>query len=77
MQFHHFFKIVKKVNTTSRWIIWYEDIYECYGSIIRSICIFSLRDLQFLITRREFFANKFILEENPIVYQCMEGNLKT
>lgn len=62
----------KRVNSTARWIIWSEDIFECFGSIFHSICRFSCQDLQYLISRREFFANKFLIEESPTVYQCME-----
>jgi hypothetical protein len=39
---------------------------------MHGVCIFSLRDLSLLITRHEFFANKFILDYDPIAYQCME-----
>ncbi len=65
------------MNTTTRWIVWDGDIYECFGSIFHGVCRFTFRDLPFLITRYEFFANKIILEENPIVYQCLEEWIKS
>ena len=42
------------------------------GELRHNICVFSLEDLPELVTRHEFFANKFLLEFDPIGYQCME-----
>ena len=62
---------LRRVNTTSRFIIW-GDSFKCNGKYQRGVCIFSFGDLSLLITRHEFFANKFLLDYNPIAYQCME-----
>lgn len=34
--------------------------------------MFAIEDLPELVTRNEFFLNKFLLEYDPIAYQCME-----
>jgi hypothetical protein len=42
------------------------------GIYIHSVCVFSIRNLPQLVTRPEYFLNKFRLEYDPIAYQCME-----
>ncbi|RMZ94883.1 beta-1-3-galactosyl-O-glycosyl-glyco beta-1-6-N-acetylglucosaminyltransferase-like [Brachionus plicatilis] len=42
------------------------------GELRHNICVFSLEDLPELTTRSEFFLNKFLLDYDPISYQCME-----
>jgi hypothetical protein len=49
----------------------------CDGIRIHSLCVFSFRSLPRLITRPEYFLNKFRLEYDPIVYQCMEEWINT
>jgi hypothetical protein len=46
--------------------------YECKGIYIHNVCIYSLRDVPELVGRREYFANKFHLQYDPVTYQCME-----
>ncbi len=36
------------------------------------VCIFSLEDLPDIVHKNHFIANKFLLEYDPISYQCME-----
>lgn len=36
------------------------------------MCVFSIEDLPEMITRPHFVVNKFLLEYDPISYQCME-----
>ncbi len=57
--------------TKVRYIGW-KGTYKCKGEYRHNICLFSMEDIPELVTRKEFFANKFQLEKNPIAYQCME-----
>ncbi|CAF0779992.1 unnamed protein product [Adineta steineri] len=57
-------------NWTARFVNWGES--NCYGRIIRGICVFGTVDLPTLFNRRELFANKFHLNADPIAYQCLE-----
>lgn len=51
-------------------------MYKCKGELRHNICVFSLEDIPELVTRNEFFANKFLLEYDPLTYQCVEEWLK-
>ncbi|CAF0798589.1 unnamed protein product [Rotaria sp. Silwood1] len=55
---------------TARFVIW--DRHKCHGHVVHGICIFSTVDLPVLSNRHELFANKFHLNVDPIVYQCLE-----
>jgi hypothetical protein len=57
-------------NWTARFVNWGER--NCYGRIIRGICVFGTVDLPTLLNRHELFANKFHLNADPIAYQCLE-----
>ncbi|CAF3296693.1 unnamed protein product [Rotaria socialis] len=57
-------------NWTARFVNWGEQ--NCYGRIIRGICVFGIFDLPNLLNRHELFANKFHLNADPIAYQCLE-----
>ncbi|CAF1466413.1 unnamed protein product [Rotaria sp. Silwood1] len=57
-------------NWTARFVNWGEQ--NCYGRIIRGICVFGMFDLPILLNRHELFANKFHLNADPIAYQCLE-----
>ncbi|XP_060607127.1 beta-1,3-galactosyl-O-glycosyl-glycoprotein beta-1,6-N-acetylglucosaminyltransferase-like [Ruditapes philippinarum] len=46
--------------------------WPCHGKWVRSMCIFNFKDLHTLSTRKELFANKFHLYDNPLPYACME-----
>ncbi|CAF1546802.1 unnamed protein product, partial [Didymodactylos carnosus] len=55
---------------TARFVNWGDR--NCNGTIVRGICVLSTVDLALLANRRELFANKFSLNRDPIVYQCLE-----
>jgi len=59
------------IPTRSRFIGW-KPSYNCKGEFRHNICVFSIGDLPELVTRNEFFLNKFLLEYDPISYQCFE-----
>ena len=44
----------------------------CHGRYVRNICVFGLRDLQKLVSEKEFFANKFYHDYQPYALKCME-----
>lgn len=61
----------KAIPTKARYIGW-RNSYKCMGELRHGICVFAIEDLPELVTRNEFFLNKFLLEYDPIAYQCME-----
>ncbi|XP_013410416.1 beta-1,3-galactosyl-O-glycosyl-glycoprotein beta-1,6-N-acetylglucosaminyltransferase 4 [Lingula anatina] len=58
----------------ARYKLWrYErDSWRCGGYWQRSICVYGLSDLRHLISRKEFFANKFELDYEYVAFDCME-----
>lgn len=40
------------------------------------ICVFSVEDMPEFLNSKYFFVNKFLLEFDPIAYQCMEERLE-
>jgi hypothetical protein len=46
--------------------------FTCRGKWVRGMCVYSYKDLPFLRSRRELFANKFHLHTFPVAYECME-----
>lgn len=59
------------IPSKARFIGW-KNSYKCMGELRHNICVFAIEDLPELVTRTEFFLNKFLLEYDPIAYQCME-----
>lgn len=60
------------VRTLTRFIGWASNRYNCGGFWRRGVCTYSFKDLPVLKEKPQFFANKFLLEYDPISYQCME-----
>jgi hypothetical protein len=46
--------------------------YKCKGKWRNGVCVLSVRDLPYLTMRPHFYANKFLLDYDPIAYECME-----
>lgn len=44
----------------------------CHSFFVHGICIFSLKDLPHLISRKELFANKFYADHEPMIIDCLE-----
>ncbi|KAK3089407.1 hypothetical protein FSP39_003388 [Pinctada imbricata] len=44
----------------------------CHGKIRHDVCVFGIGDLNELVSRKEFFANKFYLDFQPLTLDCME-----
>ena len=52
---------------------WWEfDGGDCGGIWVRYVCNFGVRDLRWLATAPELFANKFDYESSPIALDCIE-----
>ena len=60
-----------RINTLSRFAGWGGE-YNCKGTYRNGVCILSIEDLPELISRPHFFVNKFLLDYDPISYQCVE-----
>ncbi|CAF1021212.1 unnamed protein product, partial [Brachionus calyciflorus] len=67
--FKPIFYLVK--DSLVRYSGWYPK-YECKGRMRHGMCVFGIRDLPHLIEKPHFLANKFMLNVDPIAYQCME-----
>ena len=72
--FNHYFEFTDaKVYTVTRTrFIGWKQKYNCKGKLRHNICIFSIEDIPKLTPRPEFFLNKFLLDYDPITFQCME-----
>ena len=60
----------------SREIVWQWGAGYCQGKLIRHICTFSFADLEWLVHRWEFFANKFDLSYDHVILDCLDEDLK-
>ncbi|XP_067663732.1 beta-1,3-galactosyl-O-glycosyl-glycoprotein beta-1,6-N-acetylglucosaminyltransferase 4-like [Haliotis asinina] len=60
----------------SRYKIWDNGFHilldDCQGKYVHDICIFGVGDLSRFQKRKELFANKFHIDFEPLVYDCME-----
>ncbi|XP_035692953.1 N-acetyllactosaminide beta-1,6-N-acetylglucosaminyl-transferase-like [Branchiostoma floridae] len=48
----------------------------CQGKYVRDVCIFGVGDMQWLIDCHHLFANKFDLNFDPVILQCLQELLK-
>jgi hypothetical protein len=64
-------KKIEKLDTIARYVHW-ESIHECKGIWRNQVCVFSIEDLPKIKEAKEFIVNKFLLDFDPIAYQCME-----
>ncbi|XP_070580637.1 beta-1,3-galactosyl-O-glycosyl-glycoprotein beta-1,6-N-acetylglucosaminyltransferase-like [Ptychodera flava] len=44
---------------------------KCKGKIVRQICVYSWRDLPYLVARPQLFANKFHADFDSVVLECL------
>lgn len=60
-----------------KWEYLEENIYPyCTGQHQRSVCIFGVGEMRWLLTYGHWFANKFDPKVDPIIIQCLEENLE-
>ncbi|XP_078092432.1 N-acetyllactosaminide beta-1,6-N-acetylglucosaminyl-transferase [Mustelus asterias] len=45
---------------------------DCYGHFAHDICVYGLRDLKWITTQPDMFANKFEVSTAPLTIKCME-----
>ena len=45
----------------------------CFGKWLRGVCVYGIGDLPELIKNKYLFANKFLLDVDPLAYECMEA----
>jgi N-acetyllactosaminide beta-1,6-N-acetylglucosaminyltransferase len=57
------------------YVKWYPEV-KCAGYWKRGICILGVGDLPDLLTRKEFFVNKFELDSQPLAFECIEAWLQ-
>ncbi|KAK3594761.1 hypothetical protein CHS0354_030700 [Potamilus streckersoni] len=60
----------------SRAMIWYGENQKCHGKFVRGVCVFESGDLPWLIKQPNFFANKFDVNKDATVIDCLEEVLK-
>ncbi|XP_070555438.1 N-acetyllactosaminide beta-1,6-N-acetylglucosaminyl-transferase-like [Ptychodera flava] len=67
-------------GSTARAIKWSQydgKLYpKCAGQYVRQVCVFGVGDLPWLTFQHHLFANKFDLNLDPVVVQCLEEWLK-
>ena len=60
----------------SRATIWEAEKPKCHGKFVRGVCVFTSRDLMWLVGRPELFANKFNMHSDRLVLDCLEDLLR-
>lgn len=60
----------------SREVVWLGGAAYCHGKYIRTVCILSVGDLNWLSNRWEFFANKFDIHYDAVALNCMEARIR-
>lgn len=55
----------------SRYIPWRYK-YNCTTYFRHGVCMLSINDLPFVFSLNHFLINKFILNLEPVTYQCLE-----
>lgn len=60
-----------------KWSYLEESVYPpCTGQHVRSVCIYGLAEMRWLLNYGHWFANKFDPKVDPIIIQCLEENLQ-
>ncbi|XP_075903240.1 beta-1,3-galactosyl-O-glycosyl-glycoprotein beta-1,6-N-acetylglucosaminyltransferase-like [Nelusetta ayraudi] len=49
---------------------------ECQGNHVRSICVYGVGDLHWLLQQHHLFANKFDMDSHPVAVFCLEKYLR-
>ncbi|XP_013916546.1 PREDICTED: beta-1,3-galactosyl-O-glycosyl-glycoprotein beta-1,6-N-acetylglucosaminyltransferase [Thamnophis sirtalis] len=76
---------VSDMNAVARFVKW--DYFEgdvskgapyppCNGVHVRSVCVFGVGDLSWMLQKHHFFANKFDTDVDPFAIQCLEEHLR-
>ncbi|TKS84945.1 Beta-1,3-galactosyl-O-glycosyl-glycoprotein beta-1,6-N-acetylglucosaminyltransferase 4 [Collichthys lucidus] len=59
-----------------KWQYLEENLYPpCTGTHVRSVCIYGAAELRWLLSYGHWFANKFDLNVDPVLIQCLEEKL--
>lgn len=70
-QFHPQSDADQRTHLLTRFVIWSPN--PCISNLsIRSICMLGVRHVPILVRRPELFANKFVMDFQPLAYDCME-----
>ncbi|XP_075903034.1 beta-1,3-galactosyl-O-glycosyl-glycoprotein beta-1,6-N-acetylglucosaminyltransferase-like [Nelusetta ayraudi] len=74
------------INAIARLVKWQEQegqqgsldaVYpECQGNHVRSICVYGVGDLYWLLQHNHLFANKFDMDSDPVAVFCLEKYLR-
>ncbi|XP_044302332.1 beta-1,3-galactosyl-O-glycosyl-glycoprotein beta-1,6-N-acetylglucosaminyltransferase [Varanus komodoensis] len=76
---------VSDMNALARFVKWHYfegDVSKgapyppCSGVHIRSVCVFGVGDLNWMLRTHHFFANKFDTDTDPFAIQCLEEYLR-
>ncbi|KAM7368665.1 hypothetical protein PAMP_012978 [Pampus punctatissimus] len=60
-----------------KWSYLEEHLYPpCTGKHVRSVCIYGAAELRWLLNYGHWFANKFDINFDPIIIQCLEEKLE-
>ncbi|XP_078000547.1 beta-1,3-galactosyl-O-glycosyl-glycoprotein beta-1,6-N-acetylglucosaminyltransferase-like [Glandiceps talaboti] len=58
-------------DAVSRLIVW-QKTSSCKGKFVREVCVFSWRDLPWIVQQPHLFVNKFHRESDSITLHCLE-----
>jgi len=54
----------------------WQPVDDCKGKWRHTSCVYGIEDLPQLMTRKEFFANKFDVEFEPFARECLAAWIK-
>ncbi|XP_076436575.1 beta-1,3-galactosyl-O-glycosyl-glycoprotein beta-1,6-N-acetylglucosaminyltransferase 3-like [Babylonia areolata] len=63
-------------HVLSKAVNWRWDPYNCRGTYVRAVCVFSSLDLPWLLARHELVANKFNGLNDSLILECLEQELE-
>ena len=54
------------------YVIWPDDKTPCFSKTVRTVCIFGLKNLQYMSQTYHLFANKLYYDYQPMALHCLE-----
>ncbi|XP_034025458.1 beta-1,3-galactosyl-O-glycosyl-glycoprotein beta-1,6-N-acetylglucosaminyltransferase-like [Thalassophryne amazonica] len=79
----HYKYDMSDINAVARLVKWLSLEHQndaaypaCQGNHVRTICVYSAGDLEWMIKQHHLFANKFDADKDPIPIYCLEKYLR-
>ena len=67
------FDIIEHLSSFKKWSYY----AVCDGKVKNGSCVYSVQNLALLANKKYFFVDNFLVDQDPISYQCMQELLLT